>query len=53
MKTFGLFILVLLFCMIVISFGLKSAKTEDLLRYMFAYQIAYVMYKLLKEEDKS
>jgi hypothetical protein len=39
--------------MIVIAFGLKSAKIEDLLRYMFAYQITYVMYKLIKEEDKS
>jgi hypothetical protein len=53
MKTFGLFILVLLFCMIVIAFGLKNTKTEDILKYMFAYQIAYVMYKLIKEEDKS
>jgi hypothetical protein len=36
--------------MVVISLALKDAKTEDILKYMFAYQIAYIMYKLIKEE---
>ena len=53
MKTFGLFILVQFFCMVIITLTLKDTKTEDILKYIFAYQIAYVMYKLIKEEDKS
>jgi hypothetical protein len=51
MKTFGLFILVQFFCMVVIALALKDAKTEDILKYMFAYQIAFIMYKLIKEDD--
>jgi hypothetical protein len=39
--------------MVVIALALKDTKTEDILKYMFAYQIAYIMYKLIKEENKS
>jgi hypothetical protein len=39
--------------MAIIAFALKDTKTEDILKYMFAYQIAYIMYKLIKEENKS
>jgi len=53
MKTFGLFILVQFFCMVIITLTLKDTKTEDILKYIFAYQIAYIMYKLIKEDDKS
>jgi hypothetical protein len=53
MKTFGLFILVQFFCMVIITLTLKDTKTEDILKYIFAYQLAYIMYKLIKEEDKS
>lgn len=53
MKTFGVFILVQFFCMVIITLTLKDTKTEDILKYIFAYQIAYIMYKLIKEDDKS
>lgn len=52
MKTFGLF-MILLLVSILISFNLwKNASIEEMLKMLLATQLAYVMYRLTKEETK-
>lgn len=52
MKTFGLF-LILWLVSILISFNVwKHATIEEMLKIILATQIAYIMYKLTKEESK-
>jgi len=52
MKTFGLFLIVWL-ASILISFNVwKGATIEEMLKMLLATQIAYIMYKLTKEELK-
>ena len=52
MKTFGLFIILWLVSML-ISFNVwKNASVEEMLKMILATQIAYIMYRLTKEETK-
>jgi hypothetical protein len=52
MKTFGIFLIVWL-ASILISFVVwKGATIEEMLKMLLATQIAYIMYKLTKEESK-
>jgi hypothetical protein len=52
MKTFGLFMLLWLVTMLV-SFNIwRGASAEEMLKMVLATQLAYIYYKLLKEEDK-
>lgn len=51
MKTFGLFMIVWLVT-IIISFNIwKNASVEEMLKMILATQLAYIMYKLTKEES--
>jgi hypothetical protein len=51
MKTFGLFMIVWLVS-ILISFNIWHATIEEMLKMVLATQIAYIMYRLTKEELK-
>ena len=52
MKTFGLFVAMWLVC-ILISFTVwKEASVEVMLKMILATQLAFIYYKLLKEENK-
>ena len=53
MKTFGLFMLIQLISLIVSAILLKDLKTDEILKFMFSQQLAFIMYKLIKEEYKS
>jgi hypothetical protein len=51
MKTFGLFMILWLFS-IVISFNIwMNASVEEMLKMILATQLAYIMYRLTKEES--
>jgi hypothetical protein len=50
MKTFGLFMLLWLVTML-ISFNIwREASTEEMLKVVLATQLAYIYYKLIKED---
>ncbi len=50
MKTFGIFIILWL-ASIIISFNVwRGATSEEILKMILATQIAYILYKLTKEE---
>jgi hypothetical protein len=52
MKTFGLF-LFLWILLFVASFSIwKDVPTDDLVKFVLTTQIAFIMYKLIKEEEK-
>jgi hypothetical protein len=52
MKTFGLF-MILWLVSIIVSFNIwKNASVEEMLKMILATQLAYIMYKLTKEETK-
>jgi len=52
MKTFGFF-MILWLVSILISFNIwKNASIEEMLKMVLATQLAYIMYKLTKEETK-
>jgi hypothetical protein len=52
MKTFGLFMLLWLVTML-ISFNVwRGANSEEMLKMVLATQLAYIWYKLIKEEIK-
>ena len=52
MKTFGFF-MILWLVSILISFNIwKNASIEGMLKMVLATQLAYIMYKLTKEETK-
>jgi hypothetical protein len=52
MKTFGLF-MILWIVSILISFNVwKCASIEEMLKMVLATQIAFIFYKLIKEEAK-
>ena len=52
MKTFGFFILLWLLC-ILISFNIwKGVTIEEMLKMVLATQLANIIYKLIKEENK-
>ena len=52
MKTFGLF-MILWLASILISFNIYfNATVEEILKMILATCIAYIMYKLTKEESK-
>ena len=53
MKTFGLFMLIQVISLIVSAILLKDLKTDEILKFMFSQQLAFIMYKLIKEEYKS
>jgi hypothetical protein len=52
MKTFGLF-MILWLVSILISFNIwKNVSVEEMVKMVLATQVAYIMYKLTKEETK-
>ena len=52
MKTFGLF-MILWLVSILISFNVwKGASIEEMLKMLLATQIAFILYRLIKEEVK-
>lgn len=52
MKTFGLFMLLWL-ASILVSFNIwKGVSQEEMLKMVLATQLAYIMYRLTKEESK-
>lgn len=52
MKTFGLF-MILLLVSILSTFSIwKNAEPDELLKMLLATQLAYIIYRLLKEEEK-
>jgi len=52
MKTFGLFMIMWL-ASILFSFNIwKDANLEEMLKMLLATQIAFIFYKLVKEETK-
>lgn len=52
MKTFGLF-MILWVTSILISFNVwKHASVDEMLKMLLATQLAYIMYRLVKEELK-
>lgn len=52
MKTFGLFMLVWLGA-ILFSFNIwKGVSQDEMLKMILATQLAYILYKLIKEEIK-
>lgn len=52
MKTFGLFMIMWLVC-ILISFNIwKNATLGEMLKMILATQLTYTMYRLIKEESK-
>jgi hypothetical protein len=52
MKTFGLF-MILWLVSILISFNVwKNASAEEMLKMLLATQLAYIFYRLAKEENK-
>lgn len=52
MKTFGLFMLIWLVS-ILASFNIwKGASQDEMLKMVLATQLAYIMYRLTKEENK-
>ena len=53
MKTFGFF-MILSLASILITFNIfKNASTDEIVKFILAQQLAFIMYKLIKEEDKS
>jgi hypothetical protein len=53
MKTFGFFMILWLIS-ILISFNVwKNAGVEEMLKMVLATQLAYIMYRLTKEETKN
>ena len=53
MKTFGLFMLLLVLSLVVSSIALKGVSTGEILIIIYGTQLAYILYKLAKEEYKS
>ena len=53
MKTFGLFLVLWIFAFVATFNIWKDVPTDDLIKVILATQIAYIMYKLAKEEEKS
>lgn len=52
MKTFGLF-MIMWIASILISFNIwKDTSPEEMLKMVLATQIAFIFYKLVKEETK-
>jgi hypothetical protein len=52
MKTFGLFMLIWL-ASVLASFNIwKGTSENEMLEMIFATQFAYIMYRLVKEENK-
>jgi len=52
MKTFGLFMLILLIYILVIFNLLKNITIDEMLKLIIATQMAYIVYRLIKEETK-
>jgi hypothetical protein len=53
MKTFGFF-MILSLASILITFNIfKNASTDEIVKFILAQQLAFIMYKLIKEENKS
>jgi hypothetical protein len=53
MKTFGLFMLLSLACFLVTFAMFQNSPADEILKFVFAQQLAFIMYKLVKEENKS
>ncbi|MFY8160488.1 MAG: hypothetical protein ACOVNU_04100 [Candidatus Kapaibacteriota bacterium] len=52
MKTFGLFLFFWIMSFLA-SFNIwKDVPTDELIKAVLATQLAFIMYKLVKEEDK-
>jgi hypothetical protein len=53
MKTFGLFILLWVPSLVVSFIGLEDIPTGEILKVICGTQLAYILYRLVKEEYKS
>jgi hypothetical protein len=53
MKTFGLFMLLSLASFLVTGVMFQNSSVDEILKFIFAQQLAFIMYKLVKEENKS
>lgn len=53
MKTFGVFLLIWLASIFITFYSHKGSSVEELVKMIMATQIAYIMYKLAKEESKN
>jgi hypothetical protein len=53
MKTFGLFMILWLASIITTFISFKGATIEEMLKFIIASQLAYILYKLTKEESKN
>jgi hypothetical protein len=52
MRTFGLFMILWVSC-VLMSFNIwRGATADELLKMIFATQFAYILYRLIKEETK-
>jgi hypothetical protein len=52
MKTFGFFILLWLASILTTFVIWENVKSEEMLKMVLATQLAYIMYRLTKEESK-
>lgn len=52
MKTFGLFMVLWLISILIAWNIWKNSCTEEMLKMVLATQIAFIIYSLLKEEEK-
>lgn len=52
MKTFGLFMLIWVPSLIVTFIGLEDGTHQEILKIILGTQLAYILYRLLKEEHK-
>jgi hypothetical protein len=53
MKTFGLFMILWLASIITTITAFKDAKEGEMIKFIIASQLAYILYKLTKEESKN
>ncbi len=52
MKTFGLFMILLLASILITFTVWRNATTGEIIKMILSMQLAYVMYRLCKEESK-
>jgi hypothetical protein len=53
MKTFGILIPLFLATLIITFNTYKGATIEEMLKMIIATQLAYIIYRLIKDEDKN
>ena len=53
MKTFGLFMILWLASIITTFTAFKDVKEDETIKFIMATQLAYILYRLTKEESKN